>query len=115
MTFADDIAAEFEDILAGEFSVRVDLTSKASGLVTETRGIFDETYEAIDLDEGESQVTAKFARITIYYRNLPASLKTYDYADIYHPEGDIIPDQYKIVEIQDESEGHAMLVLRHIQ
>ncbi len=108
MTFIADISDDFETILESEYSSRVVFHLDSADW--DTRGIFDETYEEVQLDEGAQPIAAKITRVTIYYKNRPADV-TIKTLMTYHPDtGDTV--DYIVLDIQDESEGNALITLR---
>lgn len=99
--FLDSIDSDFASLTTGEFSEACTITQGA--VVTETRGIFDETYEEIDPDTMTS-VMSKNPRIQIFQKILEIEIK----------QGDLITvrgKQYKAVKPQTDGQGSILVKL----
>ena len=108
MSFLTDISEEFEDILTGEFSVRIILISRATGEECDTRGIYDKTLEVFE-KEGV-QVNTVYNRVTIPVNSLTFVPEQYDVVRVYDIE-EVNYTEYKIYTYDPESEGAAVIPL----
>lgn len=110
MSFADDIAEDFRTILSGEFSRRIVFHILAGDW--DTVGIFDETFEEIPGEEGGQATVSQEARVTVYYADRPADLPHRTPATVYASDGTTVSGSFVVHDVQDESEGNALVRLR---
>lgn len=107
MNFRDNLKSDLENILTGEFSVRIVFFSGTSEF--ERSGIFDETFEAVQTEQG-IEINDQLARFTIYGPSLPVSIAQLDRVDVYEDGETAI--SYKIKDLQPNSEGNYLVLLK---
>jgi hypothetical protein len=108
MSFLEDSEQDFREILGGEFATKVEFLD----LGWETTGIFDNTYDSIGLTEQGQEVVEKSAKITIYYKDAPGEIKEKTNVKIYKSKTSEEFDEWKVFDVQDESEGNALIRLK---
>lgn len=109
MDFRSDLDSEFGDILSGEFSESMSFSG--SGVPEQTfSGIFDETEEEIDVNEG-GIVLAKFTRFTTH----KSILGEFRIRDGYTAKRIKTGKKYRVNrEPVEESEGAFLIVLKDV-
>lgn len=101
MGFLESLETDFSDIIRADFSEPVTITQGL--LVTNTKGIFDETFLEIDPDT-QAEVMSRNPRILIYQKNLSIEIKQ---GDLLFVRG----KQYKAVKPQSDGQGSIQVKL----
>ena len=112
MSFLDDIKEDFKDILGGEFAAKIIFLLNPNW---ETKGIFDNTYEPIELQENGQEVIGKTARITIFNNERFDEIEDGTILNLYEDQDKTEFSEWKVSGSPDsESEGNSLLTIQKL-
>lgn len=111
MTFREALDADFEEILTGDFSVRIIIIpSQNPSLEFETRGIFDDTEEVVAVTDG-GNIMGRVPRVTLWQKGLDYTILQKDIVRVDFEDGTALQN-YVVREPDYNSEGQVLLMLK---